>query len=88
MILDADIRIDSQERAVRKRDRRSTLTEEDIAQIKAHLLEGKHPAIIARYFEIAPRTIYNIRAEKSYRHVAPAANATPLAELSKAKRRV
>ena len=72
----------------RKRDRRSKLTEEDVAQIKAHLQQGKSPAIIARYFEVNSRIIYNIRANETYRHVAPAANARPLSELSKTKRRV
>jgi hypothetical protein len=35
---------------MRKRNRR--LAEEDVAQIKAHLQQGKRPAIIARYFEV------------------------------------
>jgi hypothetical protein len=54
----------------RKRDRRSKLTEEDVAQIKAHLQQGKSPAIIARYFEVNSRIIYNIRANETYRHIA------------------
>jgi hypothetical protein len=74
------------QRPVRKRVRR--LAEEDVAQIKAHLQQGKHAAIIARYFQVNPRIIYNIRAKETYRHVAPAANATPLSELYKTKRRV
>jgi hypothetical protein len=79
--------MDDQEhrRFLRKRNRR--LAEEDVAQIKAHLQEGKNPAIIARYFEVDPRGIYSIRANKIYRHVAPAAKATPLSKISKTKRR-
>ena len=34
-----------QQRPARKRDRRSKLTEEDVAQIKAHLQQGKQKAI-------------------------------------------
>jgi hypothetical protein len=71
---------------MRKRNRR--LAEEDVAQIKAHLQQGKRPAIIARYFEVDPRRIYSIRANQIYRHVAPAAEATPLSKISKTKRRV
>ena len=33
-----------QQRPARKRDRRSKLTEEDVAQIKAHLQQGKKPS--------------------------------------------
>ena len=88
MILDADIRIDSQERAVRKRDRRSKLTDEDVAQIRAHLQQGKSPIVMARCFEVNKSTIYDIRAMRRWRHVATAANAIPLSELYKTKRRV
>jgi hypothetical protein len=70
-----------QRRPVRKRIRR--LINEDVAQIKAH---GKHQAVIARYFEVNPRSIYSIRANE--KQVAPAANATPLSELHKTRRRV
>jgi hypothetical protein len=72
-----------QRRPVRKRIRR--LIDEDVAQIKAH---GKHQAVIARYFEVNPRSIYSIRANETYQEVTPAANATPLSELHKTKRRV
>jgi hypothetical protein len=67
---------------------RAKLAEEVVAQIKAHLQEGKHPAVIARYFEVNPRSIYAIRDKQTYRHIAPAENAIPLSKLSKAKRRV
>jgi hypothetical protein len=72
-----------QRRPPRKRGRRSKLTEEDVAQIKAHLQQGKSPAIVARYFEINSRIIYNIRANETYLHVAPAEKARPLSKLSK-----
>jgi hypothetical protein len=75
-----------QRRLARKRVRR--LSDEDVPQIKAHLQQGRSPAIIARYFEVDPDVIYNIRAKKTHAHVAPAANATPLSELYKSKRRV
>ena len=75
-----------QRKLVRKRVRR--LAEEEVAQIKAHLEQGKSPTVIARYFEVNPRSIYAIRASETYRHIAPAANATPLSKLSKTKRRV
>jgi hypothetical protein len=45
----------------RKRDRRSTLTEEDVAQIKAHLQKGKTPAALARHFKVHHVTICKIR---------------------------
>jgi len=67
----------------RKRDRRSKLTEEDVAQIKAHLQQGKRPAILARYFEVNKSTIYDIRAMRRWRRVTPAAEAIPLSKLSK-----
>ena len=57
----------------RKRDRRSKLTEEDVAQIKAHLQQGKNPAILARYFQASRSTIYDIRATRRWRRVTPAA---------------
>jgi hypothetical protein len=53
-----------QERQTRKRDRRSKLTEEDVSQIKAHLQQGKNPAILARYFEVSKST-------KGTRNVGP-----------------
>jgi O-phosphoseryl-tRNA(Cys) synthetase len=71
-------------RPVRKRMRR--LIEEEVAQIKAHLQQGKPPTIIARYFEVHPKTIYAIRAKKAHQLIGPAAKATPLLELVKAKR--
>jgi hypothetical protein len=71
-----------------KRYRRPRLIEEDVAQIKAHLQHGKSPAILARYFEVSKSTIYDIRAMRKWRHITPAANATPLSELYKTKRRV
>jgi hypothetical protein len=71
-----------------KRYRRPTLTKEDVAQIKAHLQEGKNPTILARYFEVSKSIIYDIRAMRRWRRVAPAAEATPLSELYKTKRRV
>jgi hypothetical protein len=69
----------------RKRDRRSKLTEEDVAQIKAHLQQGKNPIVIARYFEVNKSTIYDIRAMRRWRRVAPAAEATPLSKLYKTR---
>jgi DNA invertase Pin-like site-specific DNA recombinase len=71
---------------VRKHGKR--LTEEDAAQIKAHLEQGKSPTIIARYLDVHRKTIYAVRAKKTWRHVMPAENATPLSKLSKTKRRV
>jgi DNA invertase Pin-like site-specific DNA recombinase len=73
-----------QQKLVRKRVRR--LAEEDIAQIKAHLQQGKSPTVIARYFEVNPRVIYSIRAKETYRRVAPATEAIPLSKLSKIMR--
>jgi len=67
----------------RKRDRRSKLTEEDVAQIKAHLQQGKNPTVMARYFEVNKSTIYDIRAMRRWRRVAPAEKARPLSALSK-----
>jgi hypothetical protein len=40
----------------RKRDRRAKLTEEDVAQIKAHLHSGKTPATLARHFKVRHAT--------------------------------
>jgi hypothetical protein len=77
-----------QPRPTRKCDRRSRLTEEDVAQIKAHLQQGKNPAIIARYFQASRSTIYDIRAMRRWRGVTSAANATPLSELYKTRSRV
>jgi hypothetical protein len=73
-----------QRKLVRKRVRR--LAEEDVAQIKAHLQQGKSPTVMARYFEVNPRLIYSIRANETYRHVAPATEAIPLSKLSKKMR--
>ena len=73
---------------MRKRDRRSTLTEEDVAQIKAHLQQGKRPATLARYFKVHDRIIGAIRDKKTWRHVAPAAKARPLSALSTIMRRM
>jgi Helix-turn-helix domain len=72
----------------RKRDRRSKLTDEDVAQIKAYLQQGKNPAILARYFEVSKSTIYDIRAMRRWRRVTTAARATPLSELYKTRRRI
>jgi hypothetical protein len=80
--------MDDQEQQRPKRYRRPSLTKEDVAQIKAHLQEGKNPAIIARYFEVNSRIIYAIRDEQTYRHIAPAAKARPLSELSTIMRRL
>jgi hypothetical protein len=71
------------EQQARKRDRRSKLSEEDVAQIKAHLQQGKAPAILARYFHVDRGIIGAIRDKKTYRHVAPASEAIPLSKLSK-----
>jgi hypothetical protein len=68
-----------------KRHRRPSLSEEDVAQIKAHLNEGKKLAILAKYFGVHESTISRIRHMKSWRHVAPAAKATALSELVKAR---
>jgi hypothetical protein len=73
---------EEQQKPARKRDRRSKLTEEDIAQIKAHLQQGKKAAILARYFNVDRRIISGIRDKKTYRHITPASKATPLTELS------
>jgi hypothetical protein len=75
-----------QEQPTRKRDRRSRLTEEDVAQIKAHLQQGKNPIVMARYFEVNKSTIYDIRAMRRWRHVAPAPKPTPLSEYKTTKR--
>jgi len=66
-----------------KRDRRSKLTEEDVAQIKAHLQQGKTPASLARRFKVHHASICKIRDMKRWRRVAPATEAIPLSELSK-----
>ena len=70
-----------QQRSGRKRDRRSKLTDEDVAQIKAHLQRGKSPTILASYFPADRATISAIRDKKTYRHVAPAERAKPLLKL-------
>jgi hypothetical protein len=57
---------------------RATLTEEDVAQVKAHLNEGTRLAILAMYFGVRLETIIRIRDKKTWRHVAPAAKAAPL----------
>ena len=72
-----------QQRPGRKRYRRPRLTEEDVAQIKAHLQQGKKAAILARYFHVDRRIISAIRDKKTYRHIAPAAKVRPLSALSK-----
>jgi hypothetical protein len=77
-----------QEQPVRKGDRRAKLTEEDVAQIKAHLREGKTPAALARHFKVHHVTICKIRDMKRWRRVEPATEAIPLSELHKTKRRV
>ena len=61
----------------------ATLTAWDVAQIKAHLQQGKSQKILARYFPANRTTISAIRDNKTYRHVAPAEKARPLSELSK-----
>ena len=60
-----------------KRYRRPGLAEEDVAQIKAHLQQGKSSAILAMYFNVDRRTISGIRDRQIYRQVAPAAKARP-----------
>ena len=77
-----------QQRPARKRDKRSKLTEEDVAQIKAHLQQGKKAAILARYFNVDRSIISGIRDKKTYRHVAPAAKAKRVSELSTKMRRM
>ena len=72
----------------RKRDRRSTLTEEDVAQIKAHLQKGRRPSTLARHFKVHHRIIGAIRDKKTWRHVAPAEKTRPLSELSTIMRRI
>ena len=52
-----------------KRDRRSKLTEEDVAQIKAHLQQGKTPASLARRFKVHHASICKIRDMKRWRRV-------------------
>ena len=73
---------EEQRRPTRKRYRRR-LTEEEVAQIKAHLQQGKNPTVMARYFEVNKSTIYDIRAMRRWRRVAPAEKARPLSALSK-----
>ena len=72
-----------QQRPTRKRYRRPHLTEEEVSQIKAHLQQGKAPAVLAVYFHVDRRNIGNIRDNRTYRHIAPAAKAIPLSKLSK-----
>jgi hypothetical protein len=84
----SEVVMGQEERRLRRPITRRRLTEKDVAQVKAHLQQGKNPTIIARYFEVDPWIIYCIRAKKTYRHIAPAANATPLSKLHKTKRRV
>ena len=67
----------------RKRDRLAKLTEEDVAQIKAHLQLGKTPATLARYFKVRHTTICRIRDMKNWRRAAPATEAIPLSALPK-----
>jgi hypothetical protein len=55
---------------------------------KSRRIFSKAKAIIARYFEVNSRIIYNIRANETYRHVAPAAKARPLSKLSTIMRRI
>jgi hypothetical protein len=78
------VAMQEQRRLVRRRIRR--LAEEDVAQIKAHLQQGKSPTVMARYFEVDPKVIYSIRAKETYRHIAPASEAIPLSKLSKIMR--
>ena len=77
-----------QERPAIKRDRRRRLTEDDVAQIRAHLQQGKTPATLARFFKVHSKTICRIRDMNYWRHVAPAAKATSLSKMSKTKRRI
>jgi len=77
-----------QQKPKRKRDRRSKLSEEDVAQIKAHLQQGKAPAILAKYFHVDARIICAIRDKRTYRHIAPAEKAKLLSELSIIMRRI
>jgi hypothetical protein len=49
----------------RKRDRRSTSTEDDVAQIKAHLQQGRRPSTLAKYFKVHHRIIGAIRDKKT-----------------------
>jgi hypothetical protein len=72
----------------RKQDRRRRLTEDDVAQIRAHLQQGKTPATLARLFKVHSKTIRSIRDVRRWRHVAPSTEATPLSEIFKAKRKV
>jgi hypothetical protein len=64
-----------------KQYRRTSLAEEDVAQIKTHLQQGKSSAILAMYFNVDRRTISGIRDKQIYRQVAPAAKARPLSEI-------
>jgi hypothetical protein len=66
-----------QPRPALKRYRRPRLTEEEVAQIKAHLQQGKSPTILAMYFHVERRTISKIRDMKTWRHVAAAKKARP-----------
>jgi hypothetical protein len=72
----------------RKRDRRSKLTEEDVAQIKALLQQGKTPTTLARYFPADRTIIAAIRDKKTYRHIAPAEKAKALSKLFKITGRI
>lgn len=61
-----------------KRPRRSNLTVEDVAQIKAHLSEGRTLATLARYFNVHHKTIGLIRDGKIWVSIKPAKKAKPL----------
>jgi hypothetical protein len=78
--------LQEQQKPMRKRGRRSKLTEEDVAQIKAHLQRGKTPAALARHFKVHHITICKIRDMRRWQRVAAATEAIPLSELSKTKR--
>jgi len=61
-----------------RRPRKSNLTEEDVAQIKAHLSQGKTLATLARHFHTTHKTVGRIRDGTLWRSVKPAEEAKPL----------
>ena len=78
-----------QKRPAIRRYRLSSLTVEDVAQIKAHLSQGTTPASLARHFNVHHRTVCRIRDGKSWQSVAPASNALPLSlSFSKIMKRI
>jgi len=71
--------MDQKKPAIRRYRRpRRSLTVEDVAQIKAHLNEGKTLATLARHFHTTHKTVGRIRDGTLWRSVKPAEEAKPL----------